>query len=95
MNYLWKLFAKMDTWHIIKNSIFDSRSVENISDKRLRIEVQPAQTNGVEKVKRFVNVHLHCIVSNLKRKSTISKLCPGKISAGGHGCTDFDLILGL
>jgi len=25
--------------------ISDSRSVENISDKRLRIEVQPVQTN--------------------------------------------------
>ena len=45
--------------------ISDSRSVENILDKRLRIEVQPAQTNVVERVKRFVNVHLHGIVSNL------------------------------
>jgi len=48
-------------------SISDKRSVENISDKRLRIEVRPAQTNGVESVKRFLNVHLNCIVSNLKR----------------------------
>jgi len=31
----------------------------------LRIEVQPAQKNGVERLKRFVNVHLHAIVSNL------------------------------
>jgi len=31
------------------------------------MEVQPAQTNGVERVKRFVNVHLHCIVSNPRR----------------------------
>jgi len=29
-----------------RKSISDSRSVENISDKRLKIEVQPAQTNG-------------------------------------------------
>jgi len=43
-----------------RKSISDSQSVENISDKRLRIEVQPAQTNGVERVKCFVNVHLHC-----------------------------------
>ena len=50
-----------------RKSISDSRSVENISDKRLRIEFQPAQSNEVERVKRFVNVHLHCIVSNLKR----------------------------
>jgi len=50
-----------------RKSISDSRSAENISDKRLRIEVQPAQTTGIERVKRFVNVHLHCIVSNLKR----------------------------
>jgi len=29
---------------------------------------------SVERVKRFVNVHLHCIVSNLKRMSKISTL---------------------
>jgi len=40
----------------------------------LRIEVQPPQTNELERVKRFVNVHLHCIVSNLKRISKISTL---------------------
>jgi len=52
---------------MIRKSISDSRSVENISKKRLRIEVQLAQTNGKERVKRFVDVHLHCIVSNQKR----------------------------
>jgi len=46
----------------------------------LRIEVQPAQTNRTERVKRFVNVHLHCIVSNLKRISKISTLPPLEIS---------------
>jgi len=46
--------------------ISGSRSLENILDKRLRIKVQPAHTNGVERVMRFVNVNLHCIVSNLK-----------------------------
>jgi len=59
-----------------RKSISDSGSAENSSDKRLRIEVQPAQTNGAERVKRFVNVHLHCIVSNLKRISKISALPP-------------------
>jgi len=49
-----------------KESISDSRSVENLSDKILRIEVQRAQINGVERVKHFVNVHLHCILSNLQ-----------------------------
>jgi len=44
--------------------ISDSRSVQNISDSRLRIEVQAAQNNGGERVKRFVNVHFHYIVSN-------------------------------
>jgi len=46
---------------------FDSLGVENISDKSLRMEVKPAQTNGIERVglKGFVNDHLHCIVSNL------------------------------
>jgi len=34
--------------------------------RKTRIEVQFAHTNGVERVKRFVNAHLHCIVRNLK-----------------------------
>jgi len=67
----------MDIGQLIKRkSISDSRSVENILDKRLRTEVQPAQTNGVERVMRFVNVHLHCIVSNLKSISKFSTLPP-------------------
>jgi len=40
------------------------------------IEVQPGQTNGMERVKRFVNVYLHCIVSNLKRISKLWTLLP-------------------
>jgi len=55
-----------------------------ISYTILRIEFQPAQNNGIENVKRFVNVHLHCIVSNLKRISKISVLLPGNISAHAH-----------
>jgi len=39
---------------------------------------------GVERVKRFVNVHLHCIVSNLKRIRKLSTLPPGKISADAY-----------
>ena len=62
-----------------RKGIPDSRSVENISDKRLRIEVQQAQTNGLERLKSFVNVHLHCIISNLKRISKISTLPPMEI----------------
>jgi len=50
---------------MIRKSISDSRSLENFSDKRLRIEVQPAQTNAEERVQRFVNVHWNCIVKNL------------------------------
>ena len=53
-------------------SISDSRIVENISDKILRIEVQPALANGLERAKHFVNVHLHCIVINPKRIRKIS-----------------------
>jgi len=41
---------------------------------KIRKEVQPAQTNGVEMVKRFANVNLHCICSNLKRIRKISAL---------------------
>jgi len=58
-----------------RKSISDSGSVENISDKRLRTEVQPAQTYAL-RVKCFVNVHLHCIVNNLKRTNKISALPP-------------------
>jgi len=48
---------------------------------------------GVERVKRFVNVHLHCIVSNLKNISKMSMLPPpGNISADAHG-TGISLIL--
>jgi len=50
---------------VVRKHISDSRSLENISDKRLRIEVQPAQINGEERVQSFVNVHFHCILSNL------------------------------
>jgi len=74
-----------------RESVSDSRSVERISDKRWRIEVQPAQANGVEGVKRFVNANLHCIVSNLKRMSKIYMLPSWK---NFYGRTDFDLILG-
>jgi len=44
---------------------------------------------GVEREKRYVNVHLHlhCIVSNLKTKSKMSTLpTPAKISADTHAC---------
>jgi len=37
-------------------------------------EVRPTQTNGVQRVKRFVNLHVHCIVSNLERISKVSTL---------------------
>jgi len=70
---------KMDIKQFMKmKSISDSRSVKNISNKRLRIEFQrAAQINRVERAKRFVNVYLHCVVSNLKRISKISTLPPG------------------
>jgi len=76
----------MDLRQFVKRkSISDSRSVQNISDKRLRIEVQPAPTNGVERIKRFVNVHLHCLVRRLNRINKTSTLLPsGKISADAH-----------
>jgi len=67
-----------------RKSISDSRCVENISDKRLRTGGQLAQTNGGERVKRFVNGHLHCIVIKLKRMSKISTFPPGKNSADAH-----------
>jgi len=67
----------MDTKQFMKiKDISVSRNVENIAEKRLRIQVQTAQTHGVERVKRFANVHLHCIVSNLKRKIKIFNVTP-------------------
>jgi len=44
--------------------------------QKIENEVRPTQTIRVERVKRFVNVHLHCIVSNLKRISKVSTLFP-------------------
>jgi len=44
---------------------------------------------GVERAKRFVNVHLHCIVSNMERISKVSSLPPGKVSTDAR---DSDLI---
>jgi len=42
--------------------------------------------SGVERIQRNMTVHLHCIVSNLKRISNMSKLPPpGKIFADAHG----------
>jgi len=42
------VLEKIDIRQFMKKrkSISDSRSVKNISDKRWRIEVQPAQTSG-------------------------------------------------
>jgi len=40
--------------------------------QKIENEIRPTQTDGVERVKRFVNVHLHCIVNNLKRISKVS-----------------------
>jgi len=41
----------------------------------------------IERLKRFVNVHLHCIVSNLKTKSKMSTLpTTANISADAHAC---------
>ena len=77
---LWLICRKCSKkWILLfmkRKSISDRQSLESISDKRLRIEVQPARTNGVERIKRFVNVHLHWIVSNLQRISKISTLPP-------------------
>jgi len=40
---------------------------------------------GVERVKRFVNVSLHCIISNLKTISKMPTLSPpGKFSVDAH-----------
>ena len=40
---------------------------------------------GVVRVKRFVKVHLHCIVRNLKKdKRNVDVAPPGKISADAH-----------
>jgi len=42
---------------------------------------------GVEMVKRYVNAHLHCIVSSLKWASKMSTLpISGKISVNANAC---------
>jgi len=88
-----------------RKSISDNLSVENISDKRFRMEVQPAQTNGVERVEfceRPFALHREQPEKDSKfgRGLPWKNFCrrpwftPGKISADAHGCTYFDLILG-
>jgi len=43
--------------------------------------------SGVERVKRYVNAHLHCIVSSLKWASEMSTLpINGKISVNAYSC---------
>jgi len=50
--------------------------------------------HGIETVKRFVKVHFHCIISNLKRVRIFDvDPPPGRTCADAHGCTDFDLNL--
>jgi len=42
---------------------------------------------GIEMAKSYVNAHLHCIVSSLKRASKMSTLpINGKISVNAHAC---------
>jgi len=51
------------------------------------MDIRQFITKGAERVNRFVNVHLHCVVRNLKRISKISMLLPPrKISADSHDC---------
>jgi len=44
---------------------------------------------GVEKAKRFVNVHLHCIVSNMNSISKIPSLLPPWKNFCGRPCSQF------
>jgi len=50
---------------------------------------------GVETVKSFVNIRLHCDVSNLKKISKMLTFHPWQISADAHGyfhpLTSFDV----
>jgi len=63
-----------------RKSISGSSCVKNISNKILRIEVQPAQTKWVERVKRFVNDRLYCVVRNLKDEQNFDVTTHGKNS---------------
>ena len=85
--------SKMDIRQFMKRkSIFDSWNAENISDKRLRIDVQPPQTTGLESV-LWTPITLHRQQTE-KDKQNFDVVFTGKISADTYGCTDFDLILG-
>jgi len=44
---------------------------------------------GVEIVKHYVNAHLHCIVSSLKRASKMSLPINGKISVNAYACVAY------
>jgi len=60
----------------------------------LRIEFQPAQTNGAERVKRFSERPVALHRRQPENISKISTLTPGRNSTDAHECTDFDLIRG-
>jgi len=70
-----------------RKSITDSRSVEHISDKRLSIEIQPAQTNGVERVKRSFCERPFGLRRQQPEndKQNFDVAPPGKIYADAHG----------
>ena len=69
---------------IKRESICDSRNVENISDKRLRIEVQPAQTNGL--VRESVLWTSICIAMSVTWKgcANFDVAHPENISSDAH-----------
>jgi len=58
-----------------RKSISDSRIVENISGKKkCELRFNQHTPMDIERVKSFANVHLHCVISNLKTISKISTL---------------------
>ena len=84
---------KMDIRQFVKRkSISDSRSVKNISCKRLRVRFDRHRLMGYSpKGKAFCErpFALHCEQPE-KDKQSFDIAPPGKIYVEAHGCTDFN-----
>jgi len=66
------VLEEMDIKQMKRKKTFLIAKEQKIFQKRLRFEVLPAKTNGVERESSFVNVHLDCIISNRKRINKLS-----------------------
>jgi len=74
--------------HIRSRAFATFSKIEKAPAGRKKSFRGPCVVQAWGKLKRFVSIHLHCIIRNLKRVGQMSTLPPpGKISADAHGCS--------